>query len=485
MAIQAGRVGVDPSQVTLSGKIKGGGVSPEVLTKEEAARIYQTILGMTEYLKKTDANTLYQKISDMVDYQLKLVSGQNIKRINGEDLLGSGNISVLTTQLADGIYQKISDMADYVLRSELPDMTDLLTKTEAPGYNDILTRTAGLPLINNKLNIDGSSICYKTGAYDFNNFISGVAYGTSTCVSMPTSDTDYFIISSGDVNTRLQIALTITTVPTIYARKMTTVSNVSTWTEWFALPNIADLNRKQDILIAGNGINIVSNTISADTNVLQEKMTAGNGIVINRNTIINRFSNLSNVDLNTIRYNCQVYVGDSCTNKPTSNGGILICTMGSNDGVYGTQLFIPYATTGQGVYYRRFNGSAIPTAWRKLSDCYEAGDTLINGTSTNGFINCPGQVVSTSSIRFTIPLSKPIKANSISFSQLVTYVRAQNGSSGALIIGGIDIATNSDYSFTSNINASGISINLTTPTLTVTPNTSCSVLIGNMNGVFS
>lgn len=141
MAIKAGRVGVDPSQVTLSGYIKGGGVSPEVLTKEEARRIYQTILGMSEYLKSVDASMLYQRITDMVNYQAKLVSGQNIKRINGEDLLGSGNITVLTRSLADGIYQTISGMSDYALKSEIPDLDDVVTKAEAPGYDDILTKT--------------------------------------------------------------------------------------------------------------------------------------------------------------------------------------------------------------------------------------------------------------------------------------------------------------------------------------------------------
>lgn len=141
MAIKAGRVGVDPSQVTLSGYIKGGGVSPEVLTKEEAQRIYQTIMGMSEYLKKVDANSLYQKISDMVNYQAKLVSGQNIKRINGENILGSGNITVLTRTLADGIYQTISGMSEYALKSEIPDMDDVLTVYDAPGYDDILTKT--------------------------------------------------------------------------------------------------------------------------------------------------------------------------------------------------------------------------------------------------------------------------------------------------------------------------------------------------------
>lgn len=114
----------------------------------------------------------------------------------------------------------------------------------------------------------------------------------------------------------------------------------------------------------------------------QGELTAGNGIVISGNTIINRFTNLSDVDLNTIRYNCQAYAGDSCTNKPTANGGMFICTMGSNNGTYGVQLFITYATTNQGVYYRRFNGSATPTAWVKLIKA--SGDTMTGQLTMDG-----------------------------------------------------------------------------------------------------
>lgn len=197
MAVKAGRVGVDPSQVTLEGKIKGGGVSPEVLTKEEARRIYQTILGMQDYLSKTEASSLYQRISDMVNYQLKLVSGTNIKRINGEDLLGSGNISVLTNEIASGIYQTIRGMSAYALKSELPDTSDLLTKTEAPGYDDILTRASASLLLNNKLSVDGSSINVMPTGSDVNDMIGGVSFFPGGCLNTPTNG-PCLVISGGD-----------------------------------------------------------------------------------------------------------------------------------------------------------------------------------------------------------------------------------------------------------------------------------------------
>lgn len=172
----------------------------------------------------------------------------------------------------------------------------------------------------------------------------------------------------------------------------------------------SDLSGKQDTLVSGTNIKTVNNTsllgsgnvavqptLVSGTNIktinstsllgsgniaLQPVLTAGNGIVISGNTIINRFTNLTNVDLNTIRYNCQAYVGDSCTNKPTTNGGMFICTMGSNDGTYGAQLFITYANN-QGVYYRRFNGSATPTAWVKLENEITNTTGTVTASTTN------------------------------------------------------------------------------------------------------
>lgn len=152
----------------------------------------------------------------------------------------------------------------------------------------------------------------------------------------------------------------------------------------------SDLSGKQNTLVSGTNIKTVNNTslLGSGNVAVQPVLTAGNGIVISGNTIINRFTNLTNVDLNTIRYNCQAYAGDSCTNKPTTNGGMFICTMGSNDGTYGAQLFITYATTNQGVYYRRFNGSATPTEWVKLIKA--SGDTM---TDTLNFENQTGSGV--------------------------------------------------------------------------------------------
>lgn len=140
MAIQSGKVGVSPKDVTLSGRVKG--FDPNVyLTKEEAALTYLTIIASNSFLTQALASATYQTIADMVNYQLKLISGTTIKRINGEDLLGSGSISVLTNEIASGIYQTIEGMSNYALKSEIPSLTEYVKKAEAPGYTDILTKT--------------------------------------------------------------------------------------------------------------------------------------------------------------------------------------------------------------------------------------------------------------------------------------------------------------------------------------------------------
>lgn len=145
MALQAGSKGVNPKDLTpLSNRVKEVGDMDAYLTKEEARRTYLTLVQSEDFLTKLVAQATYQTIANMANYQEKLVDGQNIKRINGEGLLGSGNINVLTQAIADGIYQTISGMSDYVKWSDLPDVPSLqnyVQKTEAPGYADILTKT--------------------------------------------------------------------------------------------------------------------------------------------------------------------------------------------------------------------------------------------------------------------------------------------------------------------------------------------------------
>ena len=80
MALKSGRVGVNPDQVDLHGRIKN--ITPPDLS---------------DYVKKTDApgyNDILTETEASTVYQPKLVSGTNIKTINNNSLLGSGDLSI-------------------------------------------------------------------------------------------------------------------------------------------------------------------------------------------------------------------------------------------------------------------------------------------------------------------------------------------------------------------------------------------------------
>lgn len=438
MAMQAGRVGVDPRDVTLDGRIKGGGdVPPNVLTKEEAARIYQTIANMAYYLTKTEGNNLYQKISDMVDYQLKLVSGINIKRINGEDLLGSGNIQVLTNEIASGIYQTIQGMSNYVLKSELPtDLSDLLTKTEAPGYNDILTRTSAISLLNNKLSLDGTSITIKDTGDDVNDLISGMALYPPGCVNTPegTSTQYWLVLSAGNSTYRVQIAFPNLLLATDYMiMTRVTTSGDSNFTSWYE-------NLKLNGILSSK----------------QDKLTAGTGIVISNNVISNKYPNLSNIDLNNINY---LYLGQTqgnCTNLPVANTGGQLINIPRDDGAYRFQMFSRFSNDD--IYTRKYNNGTW-TAWSKLTNSYMVGDTVSNVGSQ--YPTLLGLCTNNKQIEFVIPLSKPINANSISFSNLTTRIWDKLGS----VIVDRDVVADTSYTVSSSIVANvGIKVQVVSNT---------------------
>lgn len=51
-------------------------------------------IDLSEYLLKSEAETLYAPLDTIVNKQDKLVSGTNIKTINGNSILGTGDIVI-------------------------------------------------------------------------------------------------------------------------------------------------------------------------------------------------------------------------------------------------------------------------------------------------------------------------------------------------------------------------------------------------------
>lgn len=100
----------------------------------------------------------YATKTELASKQDTLVSGTNIKTINGQTLLGEGNIEIqgggtitvdseLSTTSENPVQNKVitnaingkQDAGDYALKSEIPDISGLATKTELSGKLDTAT----------------------------------------------------------------------------------------------------------------------------------------------------------------------------------------------------------------------------------------------------------------------------------------------------------------------------------------------------------
>lgn len=243
MALKAGRVGVHPDEVDLNGHLKQTANLSLYVKKSDAP-------GYSDILTQTDASTTYLSISSASsNYQEKLISGTNIKTINNESLLGSGNITIqggggdlsayvqkteapgysdiLTQTSASSIYQTQSGMSDYVLKSDAVGYADILTQTsassiyqtiggmadyqtlsgmsnyvakvDATGYNDILTETEASTLYQPIL-VSGINIRTVNGKSLVASGNINTYYGidTTNVIASPTDAYDFSYTATED-----------------------------------------------------------------------------------------------------------------------------------------------------------------------------------------------------------------------------------------------------------------------------------------------
>lgn len=187
----------------------------------------------------------------------------------------------------------------------------------------------------------------------------------------------------------------------------------------------------------------------------QDTLIAGNGIKIDSsNNISNVFTKLSNVDLNDIKYNFQGYV-TSATNQPSGYASGNLLVYGREDQLSCEQIFTPY-NSAIPVFVRNYatsGGSGSWTAWKKISDCYEAGDTINLGN-----FDCLGHSASATQFVFSIPINKPIAASNVTFNKLQVTVYSQDGR----LINNVDFVADSSFTITTaSINNNGINVLIT------------------------
>lgn len=99
-------------------------------------------------------------------------------------------------------------------------------------------------------------------------------------------------------------------------------------------------------------------------------LSAGTGIRIENDVISNVFTDLSQPDLNDIKYSFYGYVIDCSANTPSGENisGQLISIFDSTNNIRGEQIYMPYQS--QNIYTRKYYASAW-TTWIKLADyCY-------------------------------------------------------------------------------------------------------------------
>lgn len=131
---------------------------------------------------RSHAEATYATKQQVANKQDQLVSGTNIKTVNGQPLLGNGNIQIegggtincdseLSTTSENPVQNKVitnaingkQDAGDYALKSEIPDVSTLATKEELAAKLDTATYNVDKPTFALKTEIPNiSGLATKT-----------------------------------------------------------------------------------------------------------------------------------------------------------------------------------------------------------------------------------------------------------------------------------------------------------------------------------
>ena len=175
--------------------ISGSGVQADWAESDSTDPSYiQNKPDLSNYATQADLSN-YATQADLADYQELLVSGTNIKTINNQSLLGSGNITIsgsgvqadwAETDTTDPSYiQNKPDMNDYVEQNDLPsliynqmsadlnpvafsgDYYDLYNQPDLTNYQEILISGGNIKTINNQSLLGSGDITISGGEHDY------------------------------------------------------------------------------------------------------------------------------------------------------------------------------------------------------------------------------------------------------------------------------------------------------------------------------
>lgn len=219
----------------------------------------------------------YATKTELAGKQDTLVSGTNIKTINGQTLLGEGNIEIqgggtitvdseLSTTSENPVQNKVitnaingkQDAGDYALKSEIPDTSELATKEELAAKLDIAT-----------YNSEKANFALKSELPDTSTLAtkSEVTSGLATKLDVATYNVDKPTfalkteipdISGLATKTELSGKLDTATYNSEKASFETKENAAATYQVKGDYATTAQLNSKQDTLVSGTNIKTIN-----------------------------------------------------------------------------------------------------------------------------------------------------------------------------------------------------------------------------------
>lgn len=228
-------------------------------------------------ITKVDADAAYASKSELEAKQATLVSGQNIKTINNQSILGEGNIDItgggtitidseLSTESENPVQNKVitnaingkQDAGDYALKSEIPDTSELATKEELAAKLDTAT-----------YNSEKANFALKSELPDTSTLAtkSEVTSGLATKLDVATYNVDKPTfalkteipdISGLATKTELSGKLDTATYNSEKASFETKENAAATYQVKGDYATTAQLNSKQDTLVSGTNIKTIN-----------------------------------------------------------------------------------------------------------------------------------------------------------------------------------------------------------------------------------
>lgn len=226
---------------------------------------------------RSHAEATYATKQQVANKQDQLVSGTNIKTVNGQSLLGNGNIQIegggtitvdseLSTTSENPVQNKVitnaingkQDAGDYALKSEIPDVSTLATKEELAAKLDTATYNSEKANFALKSELpDTSTLATKS------EVTSGLA--TKLDVATYNADKPTFALKTEIPNisglatkTELSGKLDTATYNSEKASFETKENAAATYQVKGDYATTAQLNSKQDTLVSGTNIKTIN-----------------------------------------------------------------------------------------------------------------------------------------------------------------------------------------------------------------------------------